>query len=171
MPNTLLVMPNPYAALDARGRPAAAYPLEGLAGRDRYLGAQVDHARTKKIGRLVLIPDGYTPAEGAGEADLMAAWASTSAVEVPDTAYYRLALRRGDVLPGNADTAKAVGLPDGTATGTAALSAAHAAACAAHRAAYGSAAACEPAPPGAAAALKKTTPKTPAGSAPEEKAP
>lgn len=135
---TLCVLPNPYAALDAKGRPAAAFPLEGLSGRDRYLGAQIDEARTKKIQRVVFHPAGYVHEKGAGDAELVAAWAALEPLTVADTAYYRMALRRGDdVLPGDEETARKVGLPDGTPVGREALAVAAAKAEAKFRARYG----------------------------------
>lgn len=132
----LLVLPNPYGHLDARGRPSAAFPYEGMSGRDRYVGAQVDAARTKKLGRVVFVPAGYAPEKGAGEAHLMAAWAAVTAVEVADTLYYRRALRHGDLLPGDERTRDLVGLPKDAPAGAAALEAARRDASARYRAAH-----------------------------------
>lgn len=144
---TLLVLPNPYAHLDARGRPSAAFAFEGMSGRDRYVGAQIDHARTKKLGRVVFVPAGYDPPKGAGEAHLMAAWACLQPLAVPDTSYYRRALAHGDLLPATDEVRKLVGLPDKTPVGDAALESARKAASERFQAAYGTAPAFEAAAP------------------------
>lgn len=139
----LLVLPNPYAHLDARGRPAAAFAYEGMSGRDRYVGVQIDPVRTKKLRRVVFVPVGYAPPKGAGEAHLLAAWEGIKPCEVPDTAHYRMALRHGDLLPATEAVRDLVGLPATTPVGAAALQAAKAAACARYRAGHGVPAAIE----------------------------
>lgn len=147
---TLLVHPNAFAALDSKGRPAAAYPLEGLSGRDRYLGAEVDYARTKKIGLRVFLPAGFVRTKETTDAQIADAWLKAPAIAVDDTAYWRNAVHRGEVVPGDEATARAGRLPKDAPVGAAALAAAKAAAEARWAAMHPPAESAEHAPPPAA---------------------
>lgn len=79
---TMKVRCNPGHALDHKGEGAAAVPFEGDRGvLTRWIGAEVDHERSKKLDRHVF--------EFAPERD----------VEVPVTAYYTRKLAHEELLP------------------------------------------------------------------------
>lgn len=86
----LLVMPNPFAALDSDGEPAAVFPRVDLP--NLLVGARVDHERSKD-GAAKFFFDLSKP------------------VQLPDLPTYRNALRSGDLLPANEATARLVGRP------------------------------------------------------------
>lgn len=86
----LLVFPNPFAALDSDGEPAAVLPRVDLPGA--LVGARVDHERSRD-GALKYFFDLSQP------------------VQLPDLPAYRAALRSGDLLPANEATARLVGRP------------------------------------------------------------
>lgn len=90
MPPTLLVLPNPFAALDADGDPAAAFPRVEPALRGALVGARVDHARSADSEKYF--------------------FDTGKAVPLPDLPAYRKALRDGDLLCADEATARLVGL-------------------------------------------------------------
>lgn len=91
MPPTLHVLPNPFAALDADGDPAAAFPRVEPALRGALVGARIDHARSADSEKYLFDTD--------------------KAVQLPDLPAYRKALREGDLLCADEATARLVGLP------------------------------------------------------------
>lgn len=86
----LLVFPNPFAALDSDGDPAAAFPRVDLP--NLLVGARVDHERSKD-GATKFFFDLSKP------------------VQLPDLPTYRNALRSGDLLPADEATARLIGRP------------------------------------------------------------
>lgn len=88
-PPSLSVLPNPYAALDSDGEPAAAMPRVDL--KNLYIGASIDRARTNEQKTKYLFD-------------------TKTEVRVPDLPTYRNALRSGDLLAADEATARAVGI-------------------------------------------------------------
>lgn len=86
----LLVFPNPFAALDSDGDPAAVFPRVDLPSL--LVGARVDHERSKD-GATKFFFDLSKP------------------VQLPDLPTYRNALRSGDLLPADEATARLIGRP------------------------------------------------------------
>lgn len=77
-PKTLKVRPNPDYARDQYGEPCCAVMIEGVV--NRYVGAVLDHERSKAEGKVYFVFDPDTD------------------VVVPDTRYYRNALASGELL-------------------------------------------------------------------------
>lgn len=86
----LHVLPNPFAALDSDGDPAAALPRVDLPSL--LVGARVDLERSRD-GATKFLFDLQRP------------------VQLPDLPAYRSALRSGDLLPADEATARLVGCP------------------------------------------------------------
>jgi len=87
---TLKVVPNPYSALDADGRPQAVVSMEGQF--DRYVGARLDVEESQKTGKHIFEFD------------------TSTAVEVPATPYYLRRLWAGTLVAADEQTAKLAGL-------------------------------------------------------------
>lgn len=103
---TLKVYANPYKTLDGEGRPCHVLPYEpegdGVKTFDdrRFVGA------TLKVKVLEKFPDG-DPRQTVQENTFVF---SDEPALVKDTPYYRHALKRGDILPADAETARLAGL-------------------------------------------------------------
>lgn len=132
MPATLSVLPNPYAAIDAAGRPSGVVAMVTEAGDHvplRWVGADLDREQTRKLA-----PDDKS---GRVSTPQETVWSfSAAAVTVPDDVqgYYRHAVRTGDLIAADAATAKRCGVES---FGPAASAAAKAAGIAAYEAHYG----------------------------------
>lgn len=87
---TLKVVPNPYSALDADGRPQAVVSMEGQF--DRYVGAVLNVEESQKTGKHIFDID------------------TSTAVEVPATPYYLRRLWAGTLVAADQATAKLAGL-------------------------------------------------------------
>ena len=105
-PRTLRVYPNPYLHVDAEGRPCAIVPYEPANGNDvamskRFVGMTMKHAITFTAPRDA---KGNIP---SGQQDVQSTWfepTSDEPVELPDTAYYRAAIRAGELIPADEAT-------------------------------------------------------------------
>lgn len=102
---TLKVYPNPYKVYDHEGRPCNVVPFEpegdGVSTFDsrKFVGAQL------KVKVLKKFPEGdarQTEQENTFEYQ-------DDPVTVRDTPYYREALRRGDLIAADAETARKLG--------------------------------------------------------------
>lgn len=102
-PKTLKVHPNPFHALDHKGRPACAVRLDPdeSGGDRRYIGA---------VRKSVLVTgkkydDRNDPQSGPdGEYDVGFEF-DLAAVDIPDTHYHRARLRDGELIPADESTA------------------------------------------------------------------
>lgn len=113
----LQVICNPFAHLDHEGLPAGALPFEPShhGGARRWVGATIDTAKTRII----------QPAAGSSAAAVLRGRKinyapppaqrtvfahDLSPQTVPDSAYYRQAIRCGDLIAADTATASAVGV-------------------------------------------------------------
>lgn len=101
---TLKVFPNPYKRYDHEGRPCNALPFEpegdGVNSFDsrRFVGAQLS------VKILEQFPQGDARQTVQDNVFVF----SDEAVVVKDTPYYRDALKRGDLIPADPETARKV---------------------------------------------------------------
>lgn len=105
-PRTLLVWPNPFHALDHEGRPAGVMSYEptgdGVTTFDsrRFIGASLQsHILEKAI-------------VGTAQQTMQRTWFDylDEPVEVPESAYYKHAIARGEIFAANAETAARAGI-------------------------------------------------------------
>lgn len=100
-PKTLLVVANPYAALDAAGNPAGLVPKDPSTSRDgSHVGATRRITSVEKVAKNELRSPNVTT-----EITF-----SSEPVEVPSTEYYRRKIRRGELLAADQSTATAANL-------------------------------------------------------------
>ncbi len=104
---TLWVLPNPWAAIDHLGRPAAAVPVDPVdhdPHNRRWVGATceaklVKPAQRQRIGSQIVV---------VAEAEYDLEWTFTDApVRLPNTPYYRERVKRGELLAADKATAAA----------------------------------------------------------------
>ena len=119
MPRKFLsVFPNPYSFIDADGNPAGAFPCDAThtGGALQFVGARIEPVVLEE-------PETMTVQRRAGGQSVSATIVVRPGREktrfvfdekepelVPDTAYYRQALSRGEILPANDEAARAGGI-------------------------------------------------------------
>lgn len=107
---SLLVLPNPWAAIDHQGRPSGVVmcdPVEHVPTRDgeprRFVGAHLDPVKTRMTREF---------ARGdarSNEQDTVWVFA-TKPVDLPNTPYYRERIRHGELIAADEKTARVAGL-------------------------------------------------------------
>jgi len=103
---TLKVFPNPYKQLDHQGRPCSVLPYEpegdGVTTFDarRFVGARLQ----------VTILKTFAPGDARQMVQDNSFVFEDEAVDVPDTAYYRTAIRQGDLIAADKVTARKAGV-------------------------------------------------------------
>lgn len=129
MQKLLRVFPNPFSALDHQGLPAGTYALDPTHGNGSrgWVGARVDRSpaadgspKTRPLPqpgdlqKTIRSPDGSTRVvhvDRAPRKRIVFAHDVEVATPVPDLPHYRFGLRGGNLLVGDAATAKIVGVP------------------------------------------------------------
>lgn len=108
-PRTLLVWPNPFHALDHEGHPAGVLSYEptgdGVKTFDsrRFIGATL---QSKILEKAV---------EGTAQQTMQRTWFefTEEVVEVPESAYYKHAIARGEIFAADEATARRCGIVQG----------------------------------------------------------
>ena len=102
----LVVWPNPFHALDHKGRPACAVRLDPdvSAGERRYIGAACKAELLRKFTDEDH-PGAAVADDHAGHYDVTFDF-EFAPVEVPDTGYHRDRIRDGELIPGNKSSAR-----------------------------------------------------------------
>lgn len=104
------VVPNPWLALDAKGRPCAVVPVdfEKHSQNRRWVGADLMAVETRKQETQRVGKHTQVTVEARHEHRWKFA---TSPVAVPISDYYIDRLRRGELLPGDEECARSAGVP------------------------------------------------------------
>jgi hypothetical protein len=115
---TISVLPNPWAAVDAFGVPCAVCPRDPDAdagGPGQYVGAKVDPKRTLVLQKLEKGDDLRSPRQKtvfsylgkpADDPELRAHLLSREPIKIPATTYYRQRIAEGVLVCADAESAK-----------------------------------------------------------------
>lgn len=111
----LLVFANPYSAIDHEGLPSGSFPADPvhMAGNLGWAGARIDAANTKVHQHADAKRHPQFDRSSDRSLPQTTRWAFhdlAEPIELPDTPHYRMGLRCGDLVPGDAYTSAAAGL-------------------------------------------------------------